>query len=81
MGRGFLTFGRDHAARIPHRDNPGDPWTGEEWDRLYEPRHAHPTAPDLTVMDNPVTAELLGPKGEPIRQWRERPPFGYRSRR
>lgn len=38
--------------------------------------------PDLTfdVTENPVVAELLGPDGEPLRQWRERPPFGLHPR-
>lgn len=33
---------------------------------------------DVTVTDNPVTHELLGPDGEVIRQWTERPPIGFR---
>ena len=38
-------------------------------------------APDLTlhVSENPVVAELLDADGGVLRQWRERPPFGFRS--
>jgi hypothetical protein len=32
----------------------------------------------VTVTDNPITAELLGPNGKVLRQWRARPPFGFR---
>lgn len=40
-------------------------------------------APDMTdigvtVTDNPVLGELLGPDGAVIRQVRERPPIGFR---
>lgn len=38
--------------------------------------------PDQPVMvevtDNPVVAELLDADGNVIRQWRERPPIGFR---
>lgn len=32
---------------------------------------------EVWVTDNPVVAELLGPDGEVITQWRERPPIGF----
>jgi hypothetical protein len=35
---------------------------------------------ELTVTDNPVVAELLGPDGEPVTIWQEREPFGFRVR-
>jgi hypothetical protein len=40
-----------------------------------------PDVPDLSleVTDNPVVAELLGPDGAVVRQWRARPPFGFRK--
>lgn len=41
--------------------------------------HTDPDCPQLTETDNPVVATLLGPDGQPIRQWRERPAFGFRS--
>ena len=36
--------------------------------------------PEAQVTDNPVTNVLLGPSGEVLRQWRERPEVGYRKR-
>lgn len=36
--------------------------------------------PTLHETENPITKTLLGPDGKPLRQWRERPPFGYRKR-
>lgn len=33
--------------------------------------------PQLSVTDNPITKTLLGPTGEVIRQWRDRPPVGF----
>ena len=59
-----------HAVAIPE---PGD-W---EWRHSQRPHHASLDDVELTVSDNPVVATLLGPDGKPIRQWRERPPFGY----
>lgn len=44
---------------------------GTEWD---SPDVA---TPDLEVTDNPVVATLLGPNGATLRQWRERPLFGF----
>lgn len=51
--------------------------TDDLWD---EPYCGAPSLEDITVTvtDNPVVAELLGPDGDVIRQWRERPPFGFR---
>ena len=48
-------------------------------DEVHEIEHEF-DIPEVSfeVTDNPVVAQLLGPDGEPIRQWRERPPFGYR---
>lgn len=58
------------------------PYPGE-WERrqsMYpEDHHAEPCAPEMTVTDNPVVATLLGPSGQPIRQWRERPAFGFQK--
>ncbi len=50
-------------------------WWDEQHDAEWEFE-----APDLTfeVTDNPVVAELLGPDGQVLRQWTERPPFGFR---
>jgi hypothetical protein len=36
------------------------------------------TQVQVEVTENPITAELLGPDGKVLRQWRERPPFGFR---
>ena len=52
--------------RIPGRDS--GTWAPDNED-----------APKLAVTDNPVVATLLGPNGAPIRQWRERPPFGFQK--
>jgi hypothetical protein len=51
-------------------------WTGDD---LYDDWHTDHPQPDLTETENPVVAELLGPRGETIRQWRERRtvPFGF----
>lgn len=48
-------------------------------DEFHEVEWSYDT-PDMefTVSENPVVSELLGPDGEVIRQWRERPPFGFR---
>lgn len=50
------------------------PTDGIEWEA---------SAPEVVVeiTDNPVKAQLLGPDGEPIRQWLQREPIGYRVRR
>lgn len=45
---------------------------GTEWN---ETKHI-----DVEVTDNPVIAELLGPDGSPIRQWRARPVIGFHSK-
>jgi hypothetical protein len=37
------------------------------------------TQVQVEVTENPVVAELLGPGGEVLRQWRERPPFGFQT--
>jgi hypothetical protein len=37
------------------------------------------TQVQVEVSDNPIVAELLGPDGEVLRQWRERPPFGFQT--
>lgn len=68
-------------VKIPHRDDPNDPYTDDEWNRLYRPTPADAAWPEAQVTDNPITHVLLGPTGAPIRTWRERPPIGYRSRR
>lgn len=49
-------------------------WLGDD---VHEPEPA-----DLTVYEspNPIVAVLYGPDGEPIRLWRERPPFGYQPK-
>lgn len=48
----------------------------EEWiDSGVEPMAW--TGINVDVTENPVVAELLGPDGDVIRQWRERPPFGF----
>ena len=44
---------------------------------MGDPALIDPAWPDVTVTENPVVAELLGPDGKPIRQWTERPPFGF----
>lgn len=50
----------------------------EEWTRT-----SHPIEPlgmaevNVTVTENPVVVRLLGPSGETIREWRERPTFGF----
>lgn len=33
----------------------------------------------VEVTENPIVAELLGPDGNVLRQWRERPQFGFHS--
>lgn len=33
---------------------------------------------DVVTTDNPIVDTLLGPDGEPLLQWTERPPFGFR---
>jgi hypothetical protein len=38
-----------------------------------------PAVPEVDVSDNPVVAELLGPDGQVLRRWCERPPFGFRA--
>ena len=54
-----------------------------KWERRQanypEDHHDTPCAPELAVTDNPVVATLIGPTGAPIRQWRERPPFGFQK--
>lgn len=52
--------------------------SGWDDDWCDEPPIEYPR-PELTETENPVVAELLGPHGEAIRQWRERPtvPFGF----
>lgn len=50
----------------------------DEWDEdepLLEPLAM--TEVEVTVTENPVVATLLGPNGETIREWRQRPPFGF----
>lgn len=39
-----------------------------------------PDSIEVEVTDNPIVATLLGPDGEPLAQFTERPPFGFRSR-
>jgi len=43
----------------------------------------YPQPPEATETENPVIGELLGPRGETIRQWRERPTvaFGFQRPR
>ena len=43
-----------------------------------DPELERQPTPDVIETDNPIVATLLGPDGSTIRQWRERPPFGYR---
>ena len=52
--------------------------SGWDDDWCDEPAIEYPR-PDLIETENPVVAELLGPDGAPIRQWRERRtiPFGF----
>ena len=64
-------------TRIPHRDDPREPWTDEDISPLYIPSRDVPNAPEFTVTENPVVAELLDADGNVIRQWTERPPFGF----
>lgn len=52
------------------------PYTGE-WDD--EPLLGPPVAEQVIETENPIVAELLGPDGAPIRQWRARPPFGFQK--
>jgi hypothetical protein len=66
-----------NALRLPHREDPRDPW-GED---LYRPSPAEAMASiEVEVSHNPIVAELLGPDGEVIRRWRERPPIGFQRR-
>ena len=44
-------------------------WTGDD---LYDEWHTDPPRPEAIETENPVVAELLGPTGQPLRQWRER---------
>lgn len=60
------------AASIPDED-----WYRRRRAKWPQPATERPEA-ELTVTDNPIVATLLGPKGEPIRQWRARPPIGFR---
>ena len=55
-------------------------WTGDDIHDEWSFDHPQP---DLTETDNPVAGRLLGPKGETIRQWRERPivEFGFQRPR
>lgn len=61
---------------IPPQDDPhDDPWG---WiDDPLNDDNGLPDWPEVEVTENPVVHELLGPDGEVIRQWRERPPFGF----
>jgi hypothetical protein len=43
-----------------------------------EPAAPEPPMLEVFETDNPIVAELLDAEGIPIRQWRERPPFGFR---
>lgn len=61
------------ASRMPDRTPKG--W---HWSDGADPDACSPPTPDLIETDNPVVAVLLGPSGEPLRTWRERPPFGFR---
>lgn len=54
---------------------------GEDWDDSEQPLLLEPlalTEIQVTVTENPVVRELLGPDGKTLRQWRERPSFGFR---
>lgn len=64
-------------SRMPHRDDPRDPWSNDEVSPLYAPTIDEPHVPEVDVTDNPVVHELLDADGNVIRQWTERPPFGF----
>lgn len=63
------------GARVPAQTPKG--WW---WRDGQDPEPAEAPTPQLTETDNPIIATLLGPDGEPIRQWRERAPMGFRKR-
>jgi hypothetical protein len=49
--------------------------TPRGWDE--DPPPPEPPVLEVFDSDNPVVAELLDADGTVIRQWRERPPFGF----
>jgi hypothetical protein len=53
-------------------------WYWEEPEPVLAPMDM--TQVQVTMTDNPIVAELLGPNGDVLRQWRERPPVGFRQR-
>ncbi len=52
--------------RVPHRDDPRDPWTDEDIGPLYMPRHAEAPYLEVDVDDAVEWSGLLGPDGEEI---------------
>lgn len=49
------------------------PWFGDSCAEQEAP------TPTVYETDNPIVHVLYGPDGEPLRLWRERPPFGFRN--
>lgn len=63
-------------SRMPHRQDPRDPWTEHETTSHYLHRPAEPGWPDLWETDPPEPSGLLGPNGAPL-PGPERAPFGF----
>jgi hypothetical protein len=66
-------------VRAPERRDPGHPW---HWEDVENGRATPPEQLAVDVTENPVVAVIYGPKGQPIRQMRERAvvPFGFQPR-
>jgi hypothetical protein len=67
--------GRTGSEGMGERLNDDEDW--DESQPLLEPLSF--TEVHVVVSENPVVAELLGPDGKTLRQWRARPPFGFRG--
>lgn len=64
--------------RIPHRDDPRDPWPDDEVPKLYRPSPAEPAWPDVDLPDDIFEDQptLLGPNGQPLPP-HDPMPFGF----
>lgn len=74
-----MTDDREQRAGRTSLPTPSNPW--RYYDDLEHPGRDVPRQRQVHATDNPVIHTLLGPKGETIRQWTERPPVGYRRDR
>lgn len=62
--------------RVPHRDDPRDPWTADEVTELYRLISAEAPWPEVDDT-KPQPSRLLGPDGRPLPP-PDPIPFGFR---